>query len=98
MLGTLSSKQCTTGVQARRTTWITFKCSLEHEHFALLSDISGKGVFFYSDFLPTLGDQLDFVVEYLTGPDRERGFLGAGFDAIASSGGADPTIIPRSGT
>ena len=74
MLVTLSTKRCTALVQTRRTAWITFKfkSSRTHEHVALVRDISDKGIFFYSDFLPTLGDQLDFVVEYLNGSDRVR--------------------------
>ena len=74
MLGTLSTKRCTALVQTRRTAWITFKfkSSRTHEHVALVRDISDKGIFFYSDFLPTLGDQLDFVVEYLNGPAQAR--------------------------
>jgi len=51
---------------------MTFKAMREHQHVALVRDISAKGIFFYSDSLPTLGDQLDFVVEYLTGSDRVR--------------------------
>jgi hypothetical protein len=72
MLGTLSKKRSTARVQTRRTAWLTFKSSREHEHVALVRDISVHGVFFYSDFLPTLGDQLDFVVEYLSGSSRVR--------------------------
>jgi hypothetical protein len=72
MLGALSKKRSTARVQTRRTAWLTFKSSREHEHVALVRDISVQGVFFYSDFLPTLGDQLDFVVEYLNGSSRVR--------------------------
>jgi hypothetical protein len=72
MLSTLAKKRSTPRVHARRTAWITFNASLEHEHVALVKDISEKGVFFYSDFHPAVGDQLEFVVEFLSGSDRVR--------------------------
>jgi PilZ domain-containing protein len=72
MLGTLAKKRSTPRIQTRRTAWITFKSSRGHEHVALVRDISEKGVYFYSDFLPAVGDHLDFVVEYLSGSDRVR--------------------------
>ena len=72
MLDTLAKRRSTPRVPTRRTAWITFKSSLEHEHVALVKDISEKGVFFYSDFQPDVGDQLEFVVEFLSGSDRVR--------------------------
>jgi PilZ domain-containing protein len=72
MLGAPAKKRSTARIQARRPAWITFKAWLQHEHVALVRDISEKGVFFYSDFHPAVGDRLDFVVEYLTGSDRVR--------------------------
>jgi hypothetical protein len=72
MLGMLAKKRSTPRVLVRRTAWLTFKSFREHEHLALVKDISARGVFFYSDFLPAVGDHLDFVVEYLSGLDRVR--------------------------
>ena len=72
MLGPFATRRSTPRVPTRRTAWMTFKSLLEHEHLALVKDISAKGVFFYSDFLAAVGDRLDFVVEYLTGSDRVR--------------------------
>jgi Tfp pilus assembly protein PilZ len=37
-----------------------------------MRDVSAKGVFFYSDFSPSLGDELDFVLEFLGVPDKVR--------------------------
>jgi hypothetical protein len=72
MLGMPARKRSTPRVLVRRTAWLTFKSFGEHEHVALVKDISAKGVFFYSDFLPAVGDQVDFIVEYLSGLDRVR--------------------------
>ncbi len=65
MLGTLAKRRSTPRVPTRRIAWITFTSWLEHEHLALVKDISERGVFFSSDFRPAVGDQLDFVVEFL---------------------------------
>lgn len=72
MLGMLPQRRSIPRVLVRRTAWLTFKSASEHEHVALVKDISAKGVYFYSDFLPAVGDNLDFVVEYLSGSDRVR--------------------------
>jgi hypothetical protein len=37
-----------------------------------MRDISTKGVFFYSDFLPSVGDELDFVLEFVSVSDNAR--------------------------
>jgi PilZ domain len=72
MLGALAKKRSTPRMPVRRTAWITFNSSLKHEHIAMVKDISVKGVYFYSDFRPAVGDTLDFVVEFLTGSDKVR--------------------------
>ncbi len=72
MLGALAKRRSIPRIPMRRTAWITFNSSLEHAHVALVKDISEKGVYFYSDFRPAIGDQLDFVVEFLTGSDKVR--------------------------
>src|SRR6266404_6349206 len=72
MLGTLAKRRSTPRVPTLRIAWITFTSWLEHEHLALVKDISERGVFFYSDFRPGVGDRLDFVVEFLTGSDKVR--------------------------
>jgi hypothetical protein len=42
-------------------------------HFSLpRKDISERGIFFYSDFGPSVGDEVYFVVEYLSGQNRVR--------------------------
>ena len=72
MLGMLLQRRSIPRVLVSRTAWLTFKSASQHEHVALVKDISEKGVYFYSDFLPAVGDHLDFVVEYLSGSDRVR--------------------------
>jgi hypothetical protein len=72
MLGTLAKRRSTPRIPTRRTAWMTFESLLENEHLALVKDISAKGVFFYSDVHPNVGDQLEFVVEFLSGSDRVR--------------------------
>ena len=72
MLGMLPQRRSIPRALIGRTAWFTFKSASQHEHVALVKDISEKGVYFYSEFLPAVGDHLDFVVEYLAGLDRVR--------------------------
>jgi hypothetical protein len=37
-----------------------------------VKDISARGIYFYSDFDPEIGDQLEFVVDFLNGSERVR--------------------------
>ena len=72
MLGTLQQRRRTPRISTRRAAWLTVQSPREHEHVSLVKDISTRGVFFYSDFVPGVGDHLDFVIEYLRGDDRVR--------------------------
>jgi hypothetical protein len=72
MLGTMAKKRFTPRLPIRRTAWLTFQTLPEHEHVALVKDISERGIYFYSDFEPGVGDQLEFVVEYLSGSEKVR--------------------------
>lgn len=45
--------------------WITLYSHDGGEHVAFVRDISPRGIFFYSDFLPGQGDQIVFVMQYL---------------------------------
>ena len=72
MLGRCPKRRSAPRIPLRRTAWLTFISSEPHEGVGLLKDISPKGVFFYSDFAPVVGDELDFVVEFLTGRDQTR--------------------------
>ena len=65
MLGKVATRRSAPRIPTRRSAWITLNSPLTREHVALVRDISRKGVFFYSDFHPSVGDQLDFVVEFL---------------------------------
>ena len=66
MLGLLPKRRSTPRILARRTVRLTFESPSEQERVALMRDISAKGVYFYSDFLPNLGDELDFVLQFLS--------------------------------
>jgi hypothetical protein len=72
MLGALAKRRSTPRIPVRRTAWITFNSSLKHEHIAMVKDISVKGRLFLLRLRPAVGDPLDFVVEFLTGSDKER--------------------------
>jgi hypothetical protein len=72
MLGTQQQRRRTARIPTRRAAWLTIRSTRQHEHVSLVKDISTKGVFFYSDFAPVIGDHLDLVIEYLRGEDRVR--------------------------
>ena len=55
----------------RLPAWVTLE-TRSNEHIAFVRDISPRGVFFYSDFMPKQGDQITFVLEYLSGKNRTR--------------------------
>ena len=72
MLGTLATRRSTPRVPIRRIAWLTFETLPDHERVSLVKDISAGGIFFYSDFDPDIGDQLEFVVDFLSGSERVR--------------------------
>ena len=72
MLGAFATRRSTTRVPIRRIAWLTFEMLPDHERVALVKDISTRGIYFYSDFDPDIGDQLEFLVEFLSGPERVR--------------------------
>lgn len=55
----------------RLPAWITLDARPQ-EHVAFVRDISTSGIFFYSDFQATPGDNLDFVLEYLRDSNKVR--------------------------
>ena len=72
MLGLLPQRRSTPRVLARRTIRLTFESPCEEARLALMRDISTKGVFFYSEFSPSLGDELDFVLEFVSVSENVR--------------------------
>ena len=73
MLGTLQQRRGTPRIPTRRAAWLTVESPCrQQEHVSLVKDISTRGVFFYSDFAPVVGDHLNFVIEYLRGENRVR--------------------------
>jgi hypothetical protein len=68
----LPQRRSTPRIPSRRTAWLTVQGADGHEHLALVKDISTAGVFLYSDFVPAVGDHLEFVIEYLTSTDQVR--------------------------
>lgn len=55
----------------RLPAWVTLETRPD-EHVAFVRDISPRGIFFYSDFLPNEGDDIGFVLEYLSGKNKTR--------------------------
>lgn len=45
--------------------WITLHSHDGGDHVAFVRDISPRGIYFYSDFLPRRGDEIIFVMQYL---------------------------------
>lgn len=72
ILGTVAKQRSTPRLPIRRAAWLTFQTLPEHEHVALVKDISERGIYFYSYFEPGIGDQLEFVVEYLSVSEKVR--------------------------
>jgi len=72
MLGIQPQRRSTPRIPTRRAAWLTVQSPRPHEHVSLVKDISPRGVYFYSDFVPVVGDHLDFVIEYLRSGDRVR--------------------------
>lgn len=55
----------------RLPAWVTLETRTD-EHVAFVRDISPRGIFFYSDFVPKEGDEIKFVLEYLSGKNKTR--------------------------
>ena len=93
MLGPRPKRRSVPRVPLRRTAWLTFKFPEAHARVGLLKDISVRGIFFYSDFAPAVGDQLDFVVEFLSARDQLRLHLkGAVVRVEQPAGGCAPGV------
>ena len=72
MLGMQPQRRSTLRLPVPRSAWFTVQSTARKEHVAYVMDISTKGIFFYSDFLPAIGEELDFLVEYLNGANLAR--------------------------
>ena len=72
MLGTFATRRSIPRVPIRRIAWLTFETLSDQEFVGLVKDISARGIYFYSDFDPDIGDQLEFVVDFLSGSERVR--------------------------
>lgn len=72
MLGNPVQSRASARVNVGRTAWLTLHTHDAREHLAFVKDISSKGILVYSDFRPSVGDRLDFTVEYLSGLNRTR--------------------------
>jgi len=59
-------------VFVRLPAWVTVGWQDSSEHVAFVRDISSRGIFFYSDWKPAQGEQLDFLLQYLSGNNRIR--------------------------
>ena len=72
MLGIQPQRRSVPRIPTRRAAWLTVHSPRRHEHVSLVKDISARGVYFYSDFVPVVGNHLDFVIEYLRGESLVR--------------------------
>jgi hypothetical protein len=72
MLGIQPQRRSALRLPTCRSAWFTVQSTARKEHVAYIRDISTKGIFFYSDFLPAVGEELDFLVEYLNGATLAR--------------------------
>lgn len=59
-------------VFVRLPAWVTVGSSSSTEHVAFVRDISPRGIFFYSDWKPSTGEAINFVLEYLSGANKVR--------------------------
>jgi hypothetical protein len=55
--------------------WVTLD-SHPREHVAFVRDISPRGIFLYSDFMPRAAHHLNFILEYLSRSSNVRLHLG----------------------
>lgn len=93
ILGIQPQRRSVPRIPTRRAAWLTVQSPHPHEHVSLMKDVSTRGVFFYSDFIPVVGDHLDFVIEYLRRTDRVRlHFKGAVVRVEQSVPGSTPGI------
>jgi hypothetical protein len=63
MLGRVAQRKASR-VFVRLLAWIRVDSSPHDEHVAFVRDISPRGIFFYSDFKPTSGERIAFVLQY----------------------------------
>jgi hypothetical protein len=59
-------------VFVRLPAWVTVESNDSTEHVAFVRDISPRGIFFYSDWSPSRGQELSFVLQYLSGTNKVR--------------------------
>src|SRR5690348_10271176 len=59
-------------VFVRLPAWVTVGSEDKSEHVAFVRDISPRGVFFYSDWKPRREEQIEFVLQYLSGTNKIR--------------------------
>jgi hypothetical protein len=71
MLGQAISRNAAR-VFVRLPAWVTVGSANDGEHVAFVRDISPRGIFFYSDWKPTQGQEINFVLQYLSGTNKVR--------------------------
>ena len=70
--GEQAKPRSTPRIPVGHSAWVTLQTHDGSEHVAFVKDVSPRGIFLYSDFAPTVGDRLDFSLEYLSGSNRVR--------------------------
>lgn len=64
MLGDCPNRRATKRKFVRLPAWVIFYRTDHKKHVAMVRDISRLGIFFYSDFQPASGDEIEFVIKF----------------------------------
>jgi hypothetical protein len=63
-LGDYAHQRATKRKFVRLPAWVIFYRVNQQKHVALVRDMSRKGIFFYCDFRPLLGEDIEFVMKF----------------------------------
>jgi hypothetical protein len=66
MLGKCPNRRATVRHFVRLPAWIVFYQDNLKRHLGFVRDVSRRGIFFYSDFHPAVGDEIAFVMKFPT--------------------------------
>lgn len=64
MLGDFPNRRATTRRFVRLPAWLIFYRTSQQKHVAMVRDISRQGIFFYSDLAATVGEEIEFVMQF----------------------------------
>ena len=63
-IGTYQQPRAVTRKLLRLPAWIVFYRGSLTKYVAMVRDMTREGIFFYSDFKPAVGDQIEFVLKF----------------------------------